>query len=83
MAEFIPLGIGGLSARPTTVRKKASGTKTTGGRTYERSELMPPPRPLRNVIPEQSVIENLIERALAALARGIYWDRGSIINLVL
>jgi hypothetical protein len=85
MAEFISTGLGGLSVRPTTQRKAVIGKSSdrAGTRSYEREELMPPPRPPRNFVPTQEVIDSLIDRALAALARGMYWDRGSIINLVL
>jgi len=81
MAEFIPTGIGGFAARPTkrnvVIRDKA------GAQSFERDQLYPPPRPLHNYIPTPETIDALITRALAALAKGIYWDRGSIINLVL
>jgi hypothetical protein len=79
MAEFIPTGIGGLSARTKATR---TGGKS-GTRTYDRQDLRPPPRPPLGFIPTPEVIDALIERALAALARGMIWDRGSIVNLVL
>ena len=79
MAEFIPTGIGGLTSRGPARR----APERLRGRDYARHELLPPPRPLRNYIPEPEAITALIERALAALAKGIYWDRGSILNLVL
>jgi hypothetical protein len=79
MVEFIPTGIGGFAARPAA-RKTAD---KSGTRKFERHELFPPPRPPRNFIPSPEEIEALLERAIAALARGMYWDRGSIINLVL
>jgi hypothetical protein len=79
MAEFIPLGLASLRARPAT---RKSGDKPAA-RHFDRSELIPPPKPPRNFIPTQEAIEWLLERALAALARGMIWDRGSIINLVL
>lgn len=79
MAEFIPTGIGGLSARTTATRSSGK----SGARTYDRQNLRPPPRPPLGFIPSQDVIDSLIERALAALARGMIWDRGSIVNLVL
>ncbi len=80
MAEFIPTGIGGLRARPTA--RKVTPDKP-GTRSYERHELIPPPKPPRNYTPTQEDIDALLDRAIAALARGMYWDRGSIINLVL
>ena len=79
MVDFIPTGIGGFAPRPAA-RKS---TDKFGSRKYERHELFPPPRPPRNFIPSQEEIEALLERAIAALAKGMYWDRGSIINLVL
>lgn len=43
----------------------------------------PPHRAQYNYIPSPDVLKNMIDRALEALAKGVYWDRGSIINLVL
>lgn len=43
----------------------------------------PPHRAQHNYIPTPDVLKNMIDRALEALAKGIYWDRGSIIDLVL
>lgn len=84
MAEFISTGLGGLSVKPTA-RKNVAGASPdkSGSRSYEREELLPPPRPPRNFIPAPEVMQGLIERALAALARGMYWDRGSIVNIIL
>lgn len=79
MAEFIPTGIGGLGSRNIS---RKSGEKPTA-RNWERHELLPPPKPPRNFIPSQEAIDALLERALAAFRRGMIWDRGSIINLVL
>ena len=36
-----------------------------------------------NIIPDSEELSRLIDRALTALSKGIYWDRGSIINIVL
>jgi len=80
MTEFIPTGIGGFANRQVT---KSKTPDKSGGNTMERREFFPPPRPIPNFIPTPETIDALIERALAALARGIYWDRGSIINIVL
>ena len=41
------------------------------------------PRAHINFIPSTSELEELIARARQALARGMIWDRGAIINLVL
>jgi hypothetical protein len=82
MAEFIPTGIGGFAARPAR-RAITPIPDRSGMPSYERQELLPPPRPVYNFIPTPEAIDALVQRALAALAKGIYWDRGSIINLVL
>lgn len=84
MAEFISTGLGGLSVKPTLrkpVAPASSGRQNT--REFDREELLPPPRPVRNFIPTPEAMDELITRALAALARGFYWDRGSIVNIVL
>ena len=81
MAEFIPTGLGGFNAPRPAVRKVVPDK--SGTRSYERQELLPPPRPRRNFIPDQETMDTLVDRALLALANGIYWDRGSIINVVL
>lgn len=36
-----------------------------------------------NYIPSPDALRTMIERALEALSNGVYWQRGSIINLVL
>jgi len=77
MSDFIPTGLGTILTPPDTrVRRPVD-------RRSQREELRPPPRPLTNFIPTTEAIQMLIERALTALSEGIYWDRGSIINLVL
>lgn len=84
MAEFISTGLGGLSVKPTTRKPVASpSSDRQSARQYSREELLPPPRPQRNIIPSPEALQELVDRALAALARGLYWDRGSIINIVL
>lgn len=42
-----------------------------------------PNRAHLNYIPSPDALRSLIERALEALSNGVYWQRGSIINLVL
>jgi hypothetical protein len=39
-------------------------------------------RALLNYFPEDSELLPMIDRALQALSRGIYWDRGSILNVL-
>ena len=40
-------------------------------------------RALLNFLPDNDTLESLISQARLALSRGIFWDRGSIINIVL
>ena len=80
MAEFIPTGIGGFVTRGAKRKVIPDKGKMPS---YNREEYAPPPKQRNNIIPSQEVIESLLTRALAALAKGIYWDRGSIINIVL
>lgn len=42
-----------------------------------------PARAHKNYVPSPDALRTLIERALDALSHGVYWQRGSIINLVL
>ena len=80
MAAFIPSGIGTVISKPQ-VKKAPTGKKREVR--VDIGEASPPPRPYVNYIPEPDVLDDLIQRALHALSRGFYWDRGSIINLVL
>ena len=36
-----------------------------------------------NFIPSAEDLQRMVERALTALSKGVYWDRGSINNLIL
>lgn len=83
MAEFISTGVGGLVKAPTRKAVASKSSDRQNARSFEREELLPPPRPNRNFIPTPDAMQELIDRALAALARGMYWDRGSIVNIVL
>ncbi|MCH2547647.1 MAG: hypothetical protein MK052_08575 [Alphaproteobacteria bacterium] len=49
----------------------------------ELRDYAPPHRAQRNYIPTPDALKNMIDRALEALSKGVYWDRGSIINIVL
>lgn len=82
MVEFVPGGIGTVISRPTTrtAPKRDTGKKDVR---VDIGEFSPPPRPFVNYIPAKEDIQELVQRALNALTRGFYWDRGSIINLLL
>lgn len=40
-------------------------------------------RALLNYLPDYDTLNSLIAQAREALAKGIFWDRGSIINIIL
>ncbi len=58
------------------------GQKPVAAPTEDRKKHQPPKHRGFTSIPAPDVLEKMIERALAALQRGIFWDRGSIINLM-
>ncbi len=40
------------------------------------------PRAKLNFLPDDTVLGGMIDRALAALSRGVTWTRGAILNLL-
>lgn len=63
-------------------KRQAGAARTTPLDSLIDDELMPPAhRGFRNV-PSLLVLNQLVERAVAALSRGIIWDRGSILNIL-
>lgn len=73
-----PLQHGSVAIPPA---KDAAARKQTEGAGYQK--YAPPHRAQFNYIPSPDVLKTMIDRALEALSKGIYWDRGSIINLLL
>ena len=67
----------------TGVGRMADARKRTQREDEGLGRYAPPHRAQYNYIPSPDVLKNMIDRALEALAKGVYWDRGSIINLVL
>lgn len=58
--------------------------KAKPGRSDEpKARYYPRGRARLNVIPGPDELARLIDRALNALSRGVYWDRGSIVNILL
>lgn len=68
---------------PISTGRLADTRKRTETREKELRDYAPPHRAQYNYIPSPDVLKNMIDRALEALSKGVYWDRGSIINLVL
>ncbi len=75
-----------ISTPDSSIRQQRALVRVDGsGRALkptEREALQPPARRGFNVIPAPEVLEGLIDRALEALRAGIFWDRGSILNIV-
>lgn len=65
------------------VGKVAYTRKQSKAPDKELRDYRPPHRAQSNYIPSPDVLRNMIDRALEALSKGVYWDRGSIIDLVL
>lgn len=79
MANTIPPSSLPVSAGISRPRDTAaSGEKDNNLRKHAS-----PAKAHKNYIPSPDVLRSLIERALDALSHGVYWQRGSIINLVL
>ncbi len=69
------------SNAPTVITQKKPGEqKSTSA---DLRKYYPRQRARLNIIPTDQQLENLVKRALEALSKGIFWDRGSIINIVL
>lgn len=72
------VGVGGaFTAKPQS--RKA----TTHNQDEPKSSFYPRRRARENVIPSPDELAHLINNALKALTRGVYWDRGSILNIKL
>lgn len=82
MADFTPISFGRPripSARANALRERDAQTDAL----LDRRAYAPPPRPRANFIPTPAELQQLITRAVEALKNGIYWDRGSILNIIL
>lgn len=75
-----------INALATTLRPvptpaaapRSPASSTTREQDYRRGR-----RAILNLIPDNETLTDLIRQARAALERGIFWDRGSIIDLIL
>ncbi len=58
-------------------------TSTIATTSPTRKRRKSPARAALNVIPSPERLQMLVDKALDALKQGIFWDRGSIINIIL
>jgi len=65
-------------------RAKAAKRASPADRLDEAEETRPrsSPRAKLNFFPDNSILGEMVDRALAALSRGVTWTRGAIVNLL-
>jgi hypothetical protein len=83
MSTKIQTGTRGTSAQNVAAPSRKSPVGASAPVANERDAYLPPPRRTGILWPSVEQMETLIERARAALSRGIIWDRGSIVNILL
>lgn len=81
-----PQGSGSISGGGVraALAKRAGQTGQMGQNAPAGAEAFAPP-PARahvNFIPSAESLATLIQSAVAAMRRGVYWDRGTMLNLV-
>lgn len=75
MATFIPSNAVDIAASPARRSERRREP-------VDRSKLAPPARAHVNFIPSSDALRTLVEKAVEAFSRGVTWDRGSILNLL-
>lgn len=73
------MAIDGLGIKPQNSRVGMSHARTPAQ--AAEPENAPRPRAVLDFIPSPDSLATLIRSALASLSRGVYWDRGSILNI--
>jgi hypothetical protein len=61
---------------------KAGEQRPSADRQAEQGLYVPPRRSQLNFIPAPESLATLINSAVAALRRGVLWDRGTILNIL-
>ena len=68
---------------PNRINNPVTGRPLVGrDRPREEKLKSTPTRVLENFIPEPESLATMIRSAIAAFRQGIFWDRGTILNLV-
>ncbi len=62
--------------------KSGANRNANTRRTRNGEEIEAPERAELNFIPSAESITTFIQNAIAALKSGVYWDRGTILNLL-
>jgi hypothetical protein len=75
-----------ININPNRINTGATGTgKSSVGKRQSGASDAPVVKPARahiNVIPEPESLATMIRSAVAALRQGTFWDRGTIVNLL-
>ena len=75
--QINPSFSGNISGLKPGANRSANTRRTKNG-----EEIEAPERAELNFIPSTESIATFIQNALAALKSGVYWDRGTILNLL-
>lgn len=68
---------------PSTIARPQDAKRRNERTGEDLGSFRSPRRQEMNYIPSPDHLRSMVERALEALSKGVYWERGSIINLVL
>lgn len=69
--------------RPSASNKgKTASNRAGAAAPHPRDIFLPPARAHVNFIPSPESLATLIQSAIAALRSGVFWDRGTILNLL-
>ena len=75
-----------INVNPNRINVSTGGAGKASDRrrqqTEGESEVIAPTRAHVNIIPEPESLSTLIRSAIAALRQGKFWDRGTILNLI-
>jgi hypothetical protein len=75
-----------ININPNRINVATGGAGKASDRRRQQHEgdtdVVAPARAHVNIIPEPESLSTLIRSAVAALRKGVYWDRGTILNIV-
>lgn len=74
-----------IEIKPHRLRTHTGANAGIGGRRFApppETPIVTPKRAHVNIIPSPESLATLVRSAVAALRRGTFWDRGSILNLL-
>ena len=74
-----------ININPNRINVNTGGMRKPGERrpqTEGEAEVVTPSRAHINIIPEPESLSTLIRSAVAAMRQGKFWDRGTILNLM-